>query len=77
VRSVLFESMREALPSFFLCYISKVGFADPVWETRILRVSFDNESSVLKKATLADSCERSLDLLLLRRKAAARTPHSN
>ena len=28
-------------------YISEVGFADPVWETRLLRVSFDNESSVL------------------------------
>jgi hypothetical protein len=32
---------------FFMRYISKVGFADPVWETRLLRVSFDNESSVL------------------------------
>ena len=33
--------------AFFLCYILQVGFADPVWETRLLRVSFDYESSVL------------------------------
>jgi hypothetical protein len=32
---------------FFMRYISGVGFADPVWETRFLRVSFDYESSVL------------------------------
>jgi hypothetical protein len=34
-------------PAFFMRYISEVGFADPVWETRFLRVSFDYESSVL------------------------------